>query len=55
MLGANQVVAPGGTAQISFPRGEAECNWDVRITINNQENDELRNINLCETAEVNYD
>lgn len=54
VLGSSQVVAPGGTAQITFPRGETECNWDVRVTINNERNHELRNLNLCETTEVNY-
>lgn len=54
VLGSSQVVAPGGSAQITFPRGENECNWDVRVTVNNNQNHEMRNLNLCETGEVNY-
>lgn len=49
-----QVIPAGQYATITFPRQETECNWDIRVTINNDSNTEMRNVNLCRTSEVNY-
>lgn len=48
------VLNAGESVEISFPRAESECNWDIRVTINGDQNQEIRNVNLCETTEVNY-
>jgi hypothetical protein len=52
ILGSS-IIAPGASAQVSFPRAEAQCNWDIKAVFTDQETSELRNINLCEVGTVN--
>lgn len=49
------VLPAGESAQITFPRAETECQWDIRVTIDGDQNQELRGIDLCTTTDVNYD
>jgi hypothetical protein len=42
----------GERAQISFARGQDQCNWDIRVTYDDNETGDWRGINLCETATV---
>lgn len=51
ILGSS-VIAAGATANVTFPRTEAQCNWDIRAVYANGENTELRNINLCQVGTV---
>ncbi|MGZ8282607.1 MAG: hypothetical protein ACXWUN_06595 [Allosphingosinicella sp.] len=51
ILGAD-VVANGQSAQISFERGQAQCNWDFRATYDDGETTDARGVNLCEVATV---
>ena len=46
------VLANGETAQIQFERGESQCNWDIRVTYEDGDTGDWRNVNLCETATV---
>lgn len=48
------VLNAGQSVEIEFPREASQCNWDVRVTIDGDQNEEIRNVNLCETTEVNY-
>lgn len=45
-------LANGETAQISFDRGETQCQWDVRATYDDNDTTDARGINLCEVATV---
>ncbi len=49
------VLAAGESVEIQFPREETACNWDIRVTIENDEHRELRNVNLCTTSEVVFE
>jgi hypothetical protein len=51
----SQVIPAGEHRADNVSAGESDCNWDVRVTVNNETNHELRNLNLCQTSEVNYD
>lgn len=46
------VLANGESAQISFERGESQCQWDLRVTYQDGDTGDWRGINLCETATV---
>lgn len=46
------VLANGESAQITFERGESQCNWDIRVTYQDGETGDWRNNNLCEIATV---
>lgn len=46
------VLPNGETAQIQFARGEAQCNWDLRVTYQDGDTGDWRGVNLCETATV---
>jgi hypothetical protein len=46
------VLANGESAQISFERGETQCNWDIRATYDDGDTTDARNVNLCEVATV---
>jgi hypothetical protein len=47
------VLANGESAEISFERGETQCQWDVRATYDDGGTTDARGINLCEVATVN--
>jgi hypothetical protein len=45
-------LANGETAEITFERGESQCNWDIRVTYDDNDTNDMRGVNLCETATV---
>lgn len=48
-----QVMQAGQTAQVVFDRAETQCNYDIRVTYDDNDTSEMRNINLCTTSTVN--
>ena len=42
----------GESAQITFPRGETQCNWDIKVTYDDGDVTDERKVNLCEVATV---
>lgn len=46
------VLANGETAQITFPRGETQCQWDIRATYDDGDTTDARGVNLCELTTV---
>lgn len=51
ILGSN-VLANGQTASVTFPRGEAQCQWDIRATYDDGDTTDARGVNLCQVATV---
>lgn len=47
------VLANGESAEITFDRNETECMWDIRATYSDGDVGDWRNVNLCETTEIN--
>jgi hypothetical protein len=52
ILGSD-VLQPGQTGQVVFDRAESQCNYDLRVTYNDGDTSEMRNINLCQVGTVN--
>ncbi|HYD13303.1 MAG TPA: hypothetical protein VEC11_10695 [Allosphingosinicella sp.] len=52
ILGSD-VLQSGQTAQVVFDRAESQCNYDLRVTYQDGDTSEMRNVNLCQTATVN--
>jgi len=46
------VLANGESAEITFPRAETACNWDIRATYDDGGTTDNRGVNLCETTTV---
>lgn len=46
------VLANGESAQITFPRGETQCQWDIRATYDDGDTTDARGVNLCELTTV---
>ena len=46
------VLASGESAEISFARGETQCQWDIRATYDDGGTTDARGVNLCEVATV---
>lgn len=46
------VLANGESAEISFDRGETQCQWDIRATYDDGGTTDARGVNLCEVATV---
>ncbi len=51
ILGAD-VLANGQSAQVSFERGQDQCNWDLRATYDDGDTTDARGVNLCELTTV---
>ena len=51
ILGAD-TLANGQTAQITFPRGEEQCSWDIRATYDDGDTTDARGVDLCHIATV---
>ena len=51
ILGTN-VLQTGQTAQVVFDRAESQCNYDLRVTYDDNDTSEMRNLNLCTTSTV---
>jgi len=47
------VLANGESAQITFPRAESQCEWDIRATYDDGDTTDARGVNLCELTTVN--
>jgi len=47
------VLANGESAQVSFPRAETQCEWDLRATYDDGDTTDVRGVNLCELTTVN--
>ena len=48
-----EVLQPGQTGQVVFDRAESQCNYDIKVTYNDGDTSEMRNINLCQVGTVN--
>ena len=46
------VLANGESAQITFPRGETQCNWDIKATYDDGDTTDQRGVNLCQITSV---
>lgn len=46
------VLADGESAEITFDRDEDICLWDIRVTYDDGDTGDWRQINLCETTDV---
>jgi hypothetical protein len=51
ILGSN-VLANGQSGQVTFPRGEEQCSWDIRATYDDGDTTDVRGVNLCQVATV---
>ncbi len=52
------VLTNGQSVKIHFPEGRGEgCEWDLKVTYNDDTSHEWRNVNLCsiESVTINYD
>ena len=47
-----EVLANGESASITFPRGETQCQWDIRATYDDGDTTDARGVNLCELTTV---
>ena len=45
-------LANGQTAEVSFERGQDQCQWDIRVTYDDGDTGDMRGVNLCEVATV---
>lgn len=48
------VLANGKSAEVSFDRDEDHCVWDIRVTYDDDTENDERGINLCETTDVTF-
>lgn len=46
------VLANGESSEITFDPGTDQCHWDVRVTYDDGDTGDWRNINLCETTTI---
>lgn len=51
ILGAS-VIANGKSAQVTFERGQSQCQWDIRVTYDDGDTSDMRGVNLCQVATV---
>ena len=51
ILGSD-VLANGQSAQVSFERGQEQCNWDLRATYDDGDTTDVRGVNLCQLTTV---
>ena len=52
ILGSH-VLQTGQSGQVVFDRAESQCNYDIRVTYDDNDTSEMRNINLCQVGTVN--
>lgn len=45
-------LATGETAQVTFPHGETQCNFDIRATYDDGDTTDQRGVNLCQIGTV---
>jgi len=46
------ILAAGERAEVSFDNTEERCDWDLRVTYEDGDTGDWRDVNLCETAVV---
>lgn len=46
------ILANGESAEITFDRDEERCLWDVRVTYDDGDTGDWRQVNLCETTTI---
>jgi hypothetical protein len=46
------ILAAGEQSEISFDRDEERCNWDIRVTYEDGDTGDWRQVNLCETTTI---
>lgn len=49
-----EVLADGEQASVTFDRDEDQCLWDIRVTYDDNTENDLRGVNLCQTTEVEF-
>ena len=49
-----EVLANGEDAEVTFDRDEDHCNYDIRVTYDDDTANDERGINLCEITEVEF-
>jgi len=47
-----EVLANGESAQVTFDRNEDICLWDIRVTYDDGDTGDWRQVDLCETSEI---
>lgn len=47
-----EVLANGESAEVTFDRAESICLWDIRVTYDDGDTGDWRQVNLCETSEI---
>ncbi|HTU10589.1 MAG TPA: hypothetical protein VMG08_06775 [Allosphingosinicella sp.] len=47
-----EVLANGESAEVSFDRNEDICMWDIRVTYDDGDTGDWRQVNLCEVSTV---
>ena len=47
-----EVIADGASGTVGFPRGQEQCEWDLRATFDDGTTGDWRGVNLCEVATV---
>jgi plastocyanin len=46
------MLANGESAQVTFERGDTQCQWDIKATYDDGDTTDMRGVNLCEVATV---
>jgi hypothetical protein len=49
-----ETLANGEQASVTFDRDETACHWDIKVTYDDNTANDLRDVNLCETTEVEF-
>ena len=53
LLGSD-VLPNGRSADVTFDRTDGECLWDIRVTYDDGDSNDLRQVNLCRVATVTF-
>jgi hypothetical protein len=49
-----EILPSGQQAEVTFDRNEDQCVWDIRVTYDDGTENDLRDVNLCETTDVEF-
>lgn len=49
---ADDILANGESGEITFDRDAESCLWDIRVTYEDGDEGDWRQINLCETTDI---
>lgn len=47
-----EILANGESAEITFDRDEERCLWDIRVTYDDGDMNDWRQVNLCESTTI---